>query len=62
MRTIYALRMFAIAVFSPLSVFPNAVFSQASFYQGKTIKVINNDPGGTAGRTCVSISRAVRLW
>lgn len=28
---------------------PVAGLAQAPFYQGKTIKVINNDPGGTAG-------------
>ena len=49
MRTMYALRMIFIAALLQLSVVPNAVFSQAPFYQGKTIKVINNDPGGTAG-------------
>ena len=27
----------------------SAVHSQAPFFQGKTIKIINNDPGGTAG-------------
>jgi len=26
-----------------------AVYAQTPFYQGKTIKIINNDPGGTAG-------------
>ena len=28
---------------------PSPVLSQAPFYQGKTVKIINNDPGGTAG-------------
>jgi tripartite-type tricarboxylate transporter receptor subunit TctC len=28
---------------------PAALFSQTPFYHGKTIKIINNDPGGTAG-------------
>ena len=28
---------------------PASVHSQAPFFQGKTIKIINNDPGGTAG-------------
>jgi tripartite-type tricarboxylate transporter receptor subunit TctC len=27
----------------------STVYSQTPFYQGKTIKIINNDPGGTAG-------------
>ena len=41
--------MLFIAVLLQLGLAPNSVFSQAPFYQGKTIKVINNDPGGTAG-------------
>jgi tripartite-type tricarboxylate transporter receptor subunit TctC len=62
MRTMYALRTFAIAVFLQLSVFPNAVFSQASFYQGKTIKVINNDPGGTAGLRVKTVMTHLRKY
>jgi tripartite-type tricarboxylate transporter receptor subunit TctC len=31
------------------SVSPSLVFPQTSFFQGKTIKIINNDPAGTAG-------------
>ena len=62
MRTMYALRTLAIAVFLQLSVFPNAVFSQASFYQGKTIKVINNDPGGTAGLRVKTVMTHLRKY
>ena len=32
-----------------LCLSPSPVLSQAPFYQGKTVKIINNDPGGTAG-------------
>jgi hypothetical protein len=31
------------------SVSPSLVFPQTPFFQGKTIKIINNDPTGTAG-------------
>src|SRR5688572_29677070 len=30
-------------------VSPTLVFPQTPFFQGKTIKIINNDPSGTAG-------------
>src|SRR5678816_2596896 len=46
MRTKYPLLIIvATMVLSP-GVFPVAGFSQAVFYQGKTLKIINNDPGG----------------
>jgi tripartite-type tricarboxylate transporter receptor subunit TctC len=50
---------FIVVLFQP-GLFPNSVFSQAPFYQGKTLKIINNDPGGTAGtrvKTVVSYLR-----
>lgn len=62
MRTMYALRMFVIAVLLQLSVVPNAVFSQAPFYQGKTIKIINNDPGGTAGLRVRTVMTHLRKY
>src|SRR5262245_3255683 len=37
------------AFLSLITIQPSAVCSQTPFYQGKTIKIINNDPGGTAG-------------
>src|SRR5215510_2584867 len=46
--TRYLLLIFLIAVLSRL-VLPISAFSQTPFYQGKTLKVINNDPGGYAG-------------
>ncbi len=49
MRTLYSPGMFFIALLAQLVISPNPVFPQAPFYQGKTIKIINNDPGGTAG-------------
>jgi len=41
--------IFFIAALLQLALSPNSAFSQAPFYQGKTLKIINNDPGGTAG-------------
>jgi tripartite-type tricarboxylate transporter receptor subunit TctC len=58
----YALRMIFIAALFQLSVVPNAVFSQAPFYQGKTIKVINNDPGGTAGLRVKTVMTHLRKY
>ena len=49
MRTLVLL---LIALFFHVGVLPIVAFSQTPFYQGKTLKVVNNDPGGTAG-TCV---------
>ncbi|HYJ14508.1 MAG TPA: hypothetical protein VE170_03405 [Candidatus Limnocylindria bacterium] len=40
--------LFSAILFVP-TVAPPAIYSQAPFFQGKTIKIINNDPGGTAG-------------
>jgi len=62
MRTMYALRMIFIAALFQLSVLSNAVFSQAPFYQGKTIKVINNDPGGTAGLRVKTVMTHLRKY
>jgi tripartite-type tricarboxylate transporter receptor subunit TctC len=62
LRATYLLLMFFIAVLLQLSVFPNSVFSQASFYQGKTIKVINNDPGGTAGLRVKTVMTHLRKY
>jgi hypothetical protein len=49
MRKKYPPLMFFIAVLMQLGFSPTSVFSQAPFYQNKTLKIINNDPGGTAG-------------
>jgi len=62
MRTRYAFRMFFIAALFQLCVLSNAVFSQAPFYQGKTIKVINNDPGGTAGLRVKTVMTHLRKY
>jgi len=40
----------------------SAVYSQTPFYQGKTIKVINNDPGGTAGLRVKIVTNHLRKY
>lgn len=49
MKTKFGLRLFFLSWLFFLTAAPAPVQSQAPFFQGKTIKVINNDPGGTAG-------------
>jgi tripartite-type tricarboxylate transporter receptor subunit TctC len=49
MRKKYRTLILFIAVPLQLALFPTSVFSQTPFYQGKTVRIINNDPSGTAG-------------
>ena len=42
------------------TISPSLGFSQASFFQGKTIKIVNNDPGGTAGMRVKSLMPFLR--
>jgi tripartite-type tricarboxylate transporter receptor subunit TctC len=58
----YAPPIFFIAILIQPSLFPNSVFSQAPFYQGKTVKVINNDPGGTAGTRVKTVISYLRKY
>jgi tripartite-type tricarboxylate transporter receptor subunit TctC len=46
MRTKYPLLIIVAAIVLSPGMFPVPGFSQAVFYQGKTLKIINNDPGG----------------
>ena len=46
MRTKYPLLIIVAAIVLSPGIFPVPGFSQAIFYQGKTLKIINNDPGG----------------
>jgi tripartite-type tricarboxylate transporter receptor subunit TctC len=62
MRKKYAHLMFFIAVLLQLGLSPNSVFSQAPFYQGKTIKIVNNDPGGTAGTRVKTVAPYLRKY
>jgi tripartite-type tricarboxylate transporter receptor subunit TctC len=62
MRKKYPHLMFFIAVLMQLGLSPNAVFCQAPFYQGKTLKIINNDPGGTAGMRTKAVVSYLRKY
>ena len=46
MKKMHPLPMIVAALVLSVVGLPLPVFSQANFYQGKTVKVINNDPGG----------------
>ena len=45
MRKKYPQLIFFITVLMEVEFSPNAAFCQAPFYQGKTLKIINNHPG-----------------
>jgi tripartite-type tricarboxylate transporter receptor subunit TctC len=62
MRKKYPHLMFFIAGLLHLGSSPNSVFSQAPFYQGKTLKIINNDPGGTAGMRVKTVVPYLRKY
>ena len=62
MRNKYPHLMLFMAGLLMLALFPNSVFSQAPFYQGKTIKIINNDPGGTAGTRVKTVVPYLRKY
>ncbi len=49
MGTKYPLLIIVAAILLSPEIFPVQGFSQAVFYQGKTLKIINNDPGGVVG-------------
>jgi tripartite-type tricarboxylate transporter receptor subunit TctC len=58
----YAPLIIFIAVLTQPGLFPNSVFSQVPFYQGKTIRIINNDPGGTAGTRVKTVVPYLRKY
>ena len=62
MRIKYPRSISVIAMLLGLSLSPGPVFSQAPFYQGKTLKIINNDPGGTAGMRVKTIVPYLRKY
>jgi tripartite-type tricarboxylate transporter receptor subunit TctC len=62
MRKKYPQLIFLISVLMELEFSPNAAFCQAPFYQGKTLKIINNDPGGTAGMRTKSVVPYLRRY
>ena len=62
MRMIYARPILIIAVLLGPGLSPSSVFSQSPFYQGKTVRVINNDPGGTAGTRVKTVLPYLRKY
>src|SRR5262249_40588833 len=51
-----------IAILSQLAILPISALSQTPFYQGKTLKIINNDPGGTAGMRVKAVIPYMRKY
>ncbi len=62
MRIKYPRPILFLAMLSGLALSPNPVFSQAPFYQGKTVRIINNDPGGTAGTRVKAVVPYLRKY
>jgi tripartite-type tricarboxylate transporter receptor subunit TctC len=58
----YRLLMFLSTLLLQVSVLPSAIFSQTPFYQGKTLRVVNNDPGGTAGMRVKAVVSYLRKY
>jgi tripartite-type tricarboxylate transporter receptor subunit TctC len=58
----YAALVIFIAVLMQPGLSPNSGFSQVPFYQGKTIRIINNDPGGTAGTRVKTVAPYLRKY
>jgi tripartite-type tricarboxylate transporter receptor subunit TctC len=62
MRTQYPPPLLFVVMGLAIALSPGWVFSQAPFYQGKTVKIINNDPGGTAGMRVKSVIPYLRKY
>ena len=62
MRSIKPLPKLFVVLLTLLVVAPTLVYSQVPFYQGKTIKIINNDPGGTAGLRVKTVMTHLRKY
>ena len=62
MGTNYPPLILFIAMLSQLTVLPISAFSQTPFYQGKTLKIVNNDPGGTAGMRVKAVVPYLRKY
>ena len=62
MATKHRFLILLVAIVSHLAVLPIAVFSQTPFYQGKTLKIVNNDPGGTAGMRVKAVVPYLRKY
>jgi tripartite-type tricarboxylate transporter receptor subunit TctC len=62
MRIKYPHPVLFLATLLSLALSPSAGFAQAPFYQGKTIKIVNNDPGGTAGTRVKAVVPYLRKY
>ena len=62
MRIKYPHPVLFLAALFGLALSPSSGFSQAPFYQGKTIKIVNNDPGGTAGTRVKAVVPYLRKY
>jgi tripartite-type tricarboxylate transporter receptor subunit TctC len=54
--------LLAVGALFGLCAMPCVGFSQTPFYQGKTLKIINNDPGGTAGMRVKAVLPYLRKY
>jgi tripartite-type tricarboxylate transporter receptor subunit TctC len=59
-RCLMPMRFIVTVLFCIVS--PALVFSQTTFFQGKTIRIINNDPGGTAGLRVKTVMPFLRKY
>ena len=57
MRTRSPLLIIVAALILSAGIFPVPVLSQAPFYQGKVLKIINNDPGGVVSLRVKTVSK-----
>lgn len=55
-----SLRTVLVAFLAPLFLLPQVGFAQAPFYQGKTLRIVNNDPSGTAGLRTRTVGNYLR--
>lgn len=62
MKMRYPHPMLFFAMLSGLALFPGSGFSQAPFYQGKTLRIVNNDPSGTAGMRVKTVVPYLRKY
>jgi tripartite-type tricarboxylate transporter receptor subunit TctC len=62
MRMQFVRRVILVQLLLLAGVLPAPVFSQGPFYQGKTLKIINNDPGGTAGMRVKAVVPYLRKY
>jgi tripartite-type tricarboxylate transporter receptor subunit TctC len=62
MRTKLSPRIVVLQLLFLAGILPVSGFAQTPFYQGKTLKIINNDPGGTAGMRVKAVVPYLRKY